>query len=56
MNFIKDVTSVDKEQSLESQNRDSAKLMAKKFNQICEDRSKNGTFVFMSAEESIMSS
>ena len=55
-NWLKEVTTVSADQSLETQNRDSVIQIASKFNQICENRDSLGTFVFLSAEESIISS
>ena len=40
--------------SLEASNRDSCKVLATKYNEICQERNKLGKFVFMSAEASII--
>ena len=52
--WVQGLGEVEKSQSLEAQNRDSAKNMAFKFNQICGDQGRVGTFVFLSAEASIV--
>ena len=40
--------------TLEASNRDSCKVLATKYNEICVQKNKLGKFVFMSAEASII--
>ena len=41
-------------ETLEASNRDSCKVLATKYNEICLQKNKRGRFVFMSAEASII--